>query len=250
MKLPSNWRTLLVPAAFFIVTTSCTRALYEASLDGTKRKNSGESYSTGYSDASDVGFNLMAMFFAGATGLTPGGDIPKKAARIGETEALFLSENRSGTDNEMGYMPSAPSGFKEKLQLFTGVGLVLKNSKDEEIKIHTSYLEVPVYLTYLHPLENGGNVFGGLGPYFAYGLGGKIKGPGFSQKSFDKDNGLKRFDAGLALTAGYIFPGGFHGRIGYDLGLADIDRIDGDRTKNRTFSLNVGAPLGRLIKSK
>lgn len=232
--------------------SSCVHTLYEASLDGTKRKNSGDSYNTGYSDASDVGLNLMAMFFAGMTGQTPGGIIPaSKTSRFQETESLLISPYYKGSEeNRMEHPQDGVSGFKENLKLFTGAGLVMKNSKDEQIKIHTSYLEVPVYVVYMHPLENEGKLFGGLGPYLAYGLGGKIKGPGFSEKSFDKDNGLKRFDAGLTFTAGCIFPAGFHGRIAYDLGLADIDRIDVDHTRNRSYSLNIGVELRRFIKKK
>lgn len=253
MKPTSFRQTLLVPAALFIVVmSSCTRVVYEASLEGTKRKYSGDSYSAPSTDASDFGFNLMAMFFAGMTGLTPKGNIPpEKAAIYGTTEALFASTYRSGiNENGIGAVDGAGSAFKENLKLFTGGGFVMKNSKDGQIKIRTTYVEVPIYAAYLHPLDNGSHVFGGLGPYFAYGLGGKTKGPGFSEKSFDKDFGLKRFDAGLAFTAGYMLPAGFHGRIAFDLGLTDIDRIDEDKTKNRTFSLNIGVPIASLIKSK
>lgn len=253
MKPPSSRRTLLVPAALFIVVmSSCTRVVYEASLEGTKRKYSGDSYSSPSTDASDFGFNLMAMYFAGMTGLTPKGNIPdKKTSMFETTEALFASTYRSGINqNGIGAEDAAGSGFKENIKLFTGIGLVMKNSKDGQFKVRTNYVEVPVYAAYLHPLDDGSHVFGGLGPYLAYGIGGKTKGPGFSEKSFDKDFGLKRFDAGLSFTAGYMLPAGFQGRIAYDLGLTDIDRIDVDKTKNRTFSLNIGVPIGRLIKSK
>lgn len=253
MKPTSFRRTLLVPAAFIIVViSSCSRVFYEASLEGTKRKYSGTSYTTASSDASDVGFNLMAMMFAGMTGLTPKGNIPPQKTSLFETtESLFASTYRSGiNENGIGAEDAAGSAFKENIKLFTGVGFVMKNSKDGQIKIRTNYVEVPIYATYLHPLDNGSHVFGGLGPYLAYGLGGKTKGPGFSEKSFDKDFGLKRFDGGLSFTAGYMLEAGFQGRIAFDFGLTDIDRIDEDKTKNRTFSLNIGVPIGRLIKSK
>jgi hypothetical protein len=253
MKPSSSWPAMLVPAGLCVVLmSSCAETFYEVSLDATTRKSSGDSYDDSYSDKSDIGFNVAAMYFAGLSGLTPGGKIPyNNTSRSGNSEALHVGGNFVYTQaDEMMYANPAGSGIKENLSLFTGLALAMKNSKDDAIKIHTTYLEVPVYITYLQPLDNQGKLFGGLGPYLAYGLGGKIKGPGFSQKSFVKDAGLKRFDAGLTITAGYRLPAGFHARIAYDWGFADIDRIDVDHTKNRSFSLNVGAQLSRLIKSK
>src|SRR5262249_3096847 len=151
-------------------------------------------------------------------------------------------------DNISDAFPAGKKMTKGYVDVFTGLEFVMKNSKDQGVKIHANYLEVPVYGVYVYPLSSGSKVFGGLGPYFAYGLGGKTKGNGFSEKTFDKDFGFKRFDVGLAATAGYMLPSGIYARLGYDYGLADIDRIDVDHTKNRSFSLNFGFPIIKRMK--
>jgi len=138
--------------------------------------------------------------------------------------------------------------FKSKLRVLAGLMYVQKNSKDGVVKIKSGYLEIPVYVSYYHLLKNDGAVFGGVGPYIAYGIGGKNKGNNFSEKTFDKDFGFKRFDAGISLTAGYRLPMGLSFRFAYDLGLADIDRIDVDHTKNRSFSFNIGYPISKMLK--
>lgn len=97
---------------------------------------------------------------------------------------------------------------------------------------------MPALAIYTHDLSDDRKVFGGLGPDFAYGVGGKIKDPGFSQKAFDL--GFKRFDAGLTLTAGYKFNKRWSVRLAFDLGLANIEHESFDKTKNRSFSVNVG----------
>lgn len=99
---------------------------------------------------------------------------------------------------------------------------------------------MPVLAIYTYELTDDRKVFGGLGPYFAYGIGGKIKGDGFSEKAFDKDFGFKRFDVGLTFTAGYKFNKKWSVRLAYDLGLANIEQDSFDKAKNRCFSLNIG----------
>ena len=77
----------------------------------------------------------------------------------------------------------------------------------------------------MHDLGKDRKVFGGLGPYFAYGIGGKIKGNGFSEKAFDEDFGFKRFDVGLTFTGGYNFDNQWSVGLAYDLGLANIEKV-------------------------
>jgi hypothetical protein len=101
-------------------------------------------------------------------------------------------------------------------------------------------------------LPKAGTVFGGLGPYFAYGIGGSttssFNNQSSSFKSFDSTTWLKRFDAGLGLTAGYEIPNSFSFRLAYDFGLANIDRNSfSDKAQNRGISLNIGYPLDKII---
>jgi hypothetical protein len=113
--------------------------------------------------------------------------------------------------------------------------------------IHLNYLEVPLYAMYQYPVGPGA-IRAGLGPYFAYGLGGNAEG----EKPFGTaadDAGYKHFDAGLSLGGGYEFNMGLSLRVSYDYGLANTISSGQDITlaKNRTLSLNVGYEFGHLL---
>ncbi len=129
------------------------------------------------------------------------------------------------------------SNLPKELYVMGGIELALKASDDAGEKINLFYFGVPLYALYVKELSHG-KIYGGLGPYFAYGLGGKstdLSG-GVTQKfnSFDKDLGFKRFDAGLGITAGYSFSNGIDVRLDYTSGFANIGR-DNEKITNKTF---------------
>ena len=117
------------------------------------------------------------------------------------------------------------------------------------------YLEIPIDILYQFHLGDNGGPFAGLGPYFAYGVGGKNKfkfnGYPFSENSFS-DSTFKRFDAGLNLTAGYRISCTWSFSIAYELGLVNIvnSNNSGVSGKNQVFSINVAYCLGRLLNNK
>ncbi len=113
--------------------------------------------------------------------------------------------------------------------------------------INLNYLEVPIDAVY-HLPAGPGRIEAGLGPYFAYGIGGSSNGV----SSFGQNNGgFKRFDAGLNLQAGYQFDNGLSLRLGYDLGLANVEYADQDvKGHTRTLSINLGYQIGRLFGKK
>lgn len=137
--------------------------------------------------------------------------------------------------------------FLNNFDLKGGLMLTLKRSKDTNLKVNSTYLEIPIYGTYRYTLKNNGSILAGFGPYIAYGIGGKTKSNNYSQKTFDKELGFKRFDAGLTFTAGYIFPMDLSCRLAYDLGLTDMSRDNQYRTKLQSFSLNVGYPISKIL---
>ena len=116
-----------------------------------------------------------------------------------------------------------------------------------DLSINLNYLEVPVDAIYHMPVGPG-HVEAGLGPYFAYGIGGSSHGI----SSFGENNGgFRRFDAGLNLQAGYQFDNGFSLRLAYDLGLANVEYADEDvKGHTRAFSINMGYQIGRLFRKK
>jgi len=113
--------------------------------------------------------------------------------------------------------------------------------------VSLNYLELPIHFLY-HYSIGPGNVYGGLGPYFAYGVGGK---EGDISSFGDSNGGFKRFDAGLGFMLGYKLNMGVSLDIGYDLGLANTEYADEDvKGHNRVFSINLGYQIGKLFTKK
>ena len=123
-------------------------------------------------------------------------------------------------------------------------------------KIHPLYLEIP--LNAIVNFEAGsGKFYVGAGPYYAFGVGGKIKadvsstsGGTTASASVKEDikfgNGdedtFKSGDFGVNFLAGYQLNNGFNIQAGYGLGLSNVFNIDSDiaKVKNRVFSVGIG----------
>jgi hypothetical protein len=146
-------------------------------------------------------------------------------------------------------------------EFFIGTGLLYagKGGKEKDnidFKTHISYLQLPIEFMFKPEVGNG-NLVLGVGPYLAYGLGGKYKGTLGSitveDKVFDDGvNKLKRFDAGGTLQVGYEMKNGFYVGLNADLGMVNvIDAKDllspvvNDRSvKNASFGVSVGYKFG------
>ena len=116
--------------------------------------------------------------------------------------------------------PSPLAPPRQGLLMQEGLDFVQKGFQAGGQKSRTNYLEVPLTPIYQYPLGPGA-LQGGLGPYFAYGIGGKTG----TENSFGDPNtagGLKRFDFGLSLRAGYTLNMGLRAYFGYDYGLIGI----------------------------
>lgn len=143
------------------------------------------------------------------------------------------------------------------LALRTGIVFIGKGGKvsfgPETDVTRLTYLQVPVYGVYNHQMPEKGTLYGGLGPYFTYGLGGTIKvtdsGRTTELAAFDENGGgLKRFDAGLGIIAGYRLLNDLEFNLEYQLGLSNLNIGGGsDKITNRVISLNVGYPLEKII---
>ncbi|MEM9831271.1 MAG: porin family protein [Bacteroidota bacterium] len=137
--------------------------------------------------------------------------------------------------------------------LLTSRGTRIEDSNfgiDYHVRFRPLYLHVPVPL--VTRMDIGGmNVFGGLGPYFSFGLGGRIVTDGdvdIVGWDFEGDESIdwgnensdryRSLDAGLVFTTG-IERNGVQFALTYDLGLANIaPNGDSDNIiRNRAFSL-------------
>jgi hypothetical protein len=145
-------------------------------------------------------------------------------------------------------------------EFFIGTGLLYagkggKNKDNSDFKTTLSYLQLPILFTY-KPQVGSGNLVLGVGPYLAYGLGGKHKG-GIGNltgdlKAFDDESGpykLKRFDAGAGIQVGYELPQGVYFGLNTDLGLVNVaneSTLAGEdfSWKNTSFGVSVGYKFG------
>jgi len=115
--------------------------------------------------------------------------------------------------------------------------------------INQVYLELPVNLQARVPVADKTNILFAAGPYFAYGVGGKMSG----EVSFDDieytastntfgENKVKRFDAGLGFGVSLEVSKVIIGLEG-QLGLTKIGDGEGnssDSPKNINFGVTVG----------
>jgi outer membrane protein with beta-barrel domain len=164
----------------------------------------------------------------------------------------YLFEAPGGTPNEVSsqnadFIPEKIPGGGY-LGVAYGLEYITKGAKDPAGgSFGLNYLELPVDALYHYPAGPGG-LYGGLGPYFAYGVGGK----GGTISSFGENaGGYKRFDAGANFMLGYKLDMGLSLDFSYDLGLANASYAVQDvSSHNRCFSINIGYQIGKLFVKK
>lgn len=149
-------------------------------------------------------------------------------------------------------IPVAPEFYVQPGVLYSLKGAKVDDAADT--KVHVSYIEVPINFLYKPELGDG-HLLLGVGPYVAFGVGGKIKNDnGDIDIEFDKEvetllqaaYTLKRFDAGGNLLFGYEFSNKFSVQLNAQLGLINIapdikSMPNSDyKVKNTSFGVSVG----------
>jgi hypothetical protein len=237
---PENQFYLLCLLFTALVLQGCApRQELVVSADASHQRFSGPSYPHASPNDAKPAMNLQVWYEFG--GWAPDPKAYNNPDRTG-VDQLYASTDK-GPElilNAMGNRAVDPStDFKSHITFRAGLEYILRRSGDGEQTTALNYLQVPVFALYKYQLRDAGTVFGGLGPYVAYGFAGG---------AFSGVDGFKRFDAGLGLTAGYKIPQSFSFSLGYDMGLANIQKnAFGDKAQNRGISLNVGYPLEKLI---
>lgn len=121
----------------------------------------------------------------------------------------------------------------------SGLEFLTKGSKikSSNAKYNPMYLQVPLHLAYKYEIAPATKLVVSVGPYLAYGIGGKMK-TGTKTDFFGKDK-FKRFDFGLGAGLGLEF-----GKIvvigGYDFGLTNISDVKGTKVRNGNAYLTLG----------
>ncbi|MDH7464259.1 porin family protein [Chitinophagaceae bacterium 26-R-25] len=135
-----------------------------------------------------------------------------------------------------------------------GILYTTKGAKAGDRKVNLGYIEVPVYAMYKPDLGDG-HLLLGVGPYIAFGVGGKVgdKAVTFTKSAtsleYFANQGayFKRVDAGGNLLIGYEFASNLSFQLNCQLGLANIapelttgDSKSSAALKNTGFGLSVG----------
>ncbi|MDR2627455.1 MAG: PorT family protein [Dysgonamonadaceae bacterium] len=174
----------------------------------------------------------------------------------GNLSSVIVSKDVDGLKSKPGFQVgvTVDYGLSGNLYLLSGLEVVQKGFKIEqkyEGEKYTStssplYLQLPIYVGY--KIDLGVVKFvPQVGPYIAYGLGGKVKQEGFGETEeydfFGKDSNFKRLDFGLGMGVGVEF-GKIGVTVGYNLGLVNIvdeqEDSDDSSAKNGSLFLSVG----------
>ena len=110
--------------------------------------------------------------------------------------------------------------------LLSGKGTNFKGEDDfgnpVTAKIRPYYLEIPINLVVKTTLPSTNlSIYGGAGPSVGFGLFGKVESDGESDDAFQED-GFKRLDFGINLTAGLETPSGWQFSFHFTPGIANI----------------------------
>jgi hypothetical protein len=191
------------------------------------------------------------------------------APKVGLNLANIAGDDTEDAKMKMGLQIGVLTdiAFSDAISLQTGLMFSQKGTKSEfdagtetiKVKTNVNYLEIPINAVY--GLDLGGNALQFFaGPYAGIGLTGKIKSDAdgaedvdiqFANDYVDVDDdkqGVKRFDIGLNIGAGYKI-NNIQIQANYGLGLANlIPDYDGeapdDKISNRVFQISVAYFLG------
>jgi hypothetical protein len=190
-------------------------------------------------------------------------------ANLSETYAMpGVPGTSSGYKTKVGFNIGA---FASKSILALGPGQVALKGGLEYIQkggkytnspvtetIGLNYIELPILALYQYPVMENGVLFGGLGPYFADGVGGKDKyddgNTTTTSSSFgggSNGDGDKRFDFGLQFTLGYRISCMASLSLAYEIGFINFANNSNNggygtyNDKNKVFSINLAYGIAK-----
>lgn len=133
------------------------------------------------------------------------------------------------------------------------------SSSGLEITGSPLYLQIPVLLSYRCDFSDAVQLQVNFGPYFAYGVGGKLKVENWNERDSEKysynffgddldDFKFNRFDCGLQVGAGFTFAKHYYVGFAYEFGLTnsiDVSReyrslLKDMSVKNSNWMLGIG----------
>jgi hypothetical protein len=170
-------------------------------------------------------------------GVKVGGTLSNLTSKYDGTKA---NDSKAGVGFNIGGLMEY--SFSESLSLQPEL-LYLHNNvkaKESDDKIKIQSIQLPVNLKYKMGVENL-KFYVAAGPYLGYIVSArkttKTDGRDYSENLLDKT--MKNFDFGLGIGFG-VEISNFAVGVGYQYGLANIDKRDKMSSKSGTFNLSVG----------
>lgn len=138
------------------------------------------------------------------------------------------------TDSKIGFKAGVSADIAIVSSFYINTGLYYSmqgyEPKGNGDGVTAGYLNLPIYASYRLNFAEASQLQINFGPYLAYGLHGDD----------DYFDGVKRFDMGLGVGAGYTLKRWYLG-IDYQFGLMNIYDGKGDASlKNNNFSITLG----------
>ncbi|MCD7973543.1 MAG: PorT family protein [Candidatus Azobacteroides sp.] len=131
------------------------------------------------------------------------------------------------------------------LYILTELDLINKGAKykpknGEHVKFKPIYVQFPIHIGHKMNLDEVTRLVFSVGPYFAYGIGGKIKAN--EKTDFFGDETFKRFDMGFGAKIG-MEVNNIAVNVGYDFGLLNINQDKNMKVRNQNIYLTLGYKL-------
>ena len=174
--------------------------------------------------------------------------------KFGVNAGMNLSNMSGDYDNtkaNIGFQVGVTVDYFLTPEIFlqSGLSFTTKGVKFDDLpgisdpKIGESYLQLPIRVGYSIPVSDGFNINFNVGPYLAYGVGGKTKmnilGVSGEGDTFGDNGAHERFDFGVGAGVGADF-GPIAVNIGYEYGITNASKIDNVSVHNNNAFLTLG----------
>lgn len=174
-------------------------------------------------------------------------------AGLNMSNMTFSEDGISGSpDSRTSFHVGVTADIPLMQSLYVQTGLFFQNKGykfDSDNYTQTAkpmYFEIPVLASYRYDFSDAMQLQVNFGPYFGYGIGGKIK----EESDYDndeidffgdkEDDGCKRFNCGLQVGAGLTFSNHLYLGFSYQFGLSNISHESDFSLKDKNYMISLG----------
>ena len=168
--------------------------------------------------------------------------------RFGVTAGMNVSNiTDTEMDSRIGFHVGVKAEYKVTNNLYGSAALLFSQKgcqfeeDGEKLTANPGYIELPIHIGYRFKMSEKVSIFGETGPYFAYGICGKLKVEDsvweYDKKFFDIDE-VNKFDFGWGVKAGVEYAK-FQISLGYEGGITEVFDSRGLDPHNSNFMVSV-----------